>query len=298
VTYSIVARDPATGQMGVAVQSHWFSVGSVVTWGQAGVGVVATQALVEPSYGPKGLERMAAGAPAPDALASLLAEDSGSAVRQVAMVDAQGLSAAHTGERCIAAAGHTLGDDFSCQANMMWNDTVWDSMAAGFTSAKGDLETRLTAALVAAESAKGDIRGRQSAAILVVGPEATGNLEEDRPLELRIEDHPDPITELKRLLRLRIAYRHAEHFDQALETGDEERAWREAAAAESLAPDNMEFVFWRAVAFATIGRVEEARILLARCDESHPGWPELLRRLPAAGLFPDDPDLIARLLPD
>lgn len=298
MTYSIVARSPDSGQMGVAVQSHWFSVGPVVAWGQAGVGVVATQALAEPAYGPRGLERMADGASAPDALASLLAEDPAADVRQVAMVDTQGRAAVHTGARAIPAAGHHLGDGFSCQANMMWSDTVWDAMAAAFEAGRGELSDRLASALRAAEGEGGDIRGRQSAAILVVAAEATGDPTLDRPVDLRVEDHADPLTELDRLLRLHKAYFHMNLFDEAMERGDEDAAWRQISAAESLAKDNIEITFWKAVALASLGREDEARELFARCAAHDPGWPELLRRLPGVGLFPDDPDLIRRLVGD
>lgn len=296
MTYSIAARDPISGQMGIAVQSHWFSVGSIVSWGRAGVGVVATQALAEPAYGPRGLELMARGIPAPQALADLLADDPGAEVRQVAMVDAQGHVGAHTGTRCIAMTGHRTGDGFSCQANMMRNDTVWGAMASAFESAKGPLPERLVAALIAAEDQGGDIRGRQSAALLVVGPQPAEGPLDDVLVDLRVEDHPNPVAELQRLLRLRRAYDHMDLFDAALEAGDEEQAWRQVAAGQSLARDNVEMTFWKAVALATRGREDEARTLLAECAASNPGWSELLRRLPDAGLFPDDPDLIERLL--
>ena len=298
MTFSIVARDPVSGQMGVAVQSHWFSVGSVVSWGQAGVGVVATQAFAEPSYGPRGLAGMAEGRDAPDVLAALLAEDPQREARQVAMVDARGNVAAHTGDRCIDEAGHVTGDGFSCQANMMWTGSVWPSMAATFRKTPGDLSDRLPLALVAAQDAGGDVRGIQSSAILVVGPEPTGDPLRDRPLDLRVEDHPDAISELLRLLRLHRAYVHMDMFDTAMETGNEEQAWRQVAAAESLARDNIEVIFWKAVALAKLGREDEARELFERCKVVYEGWPVLLRRLPDAGLFPDDPELIERLLGD
>ena len=174
-TYSIVARDPRTGEMGVAVQSHWFGVGTIVAWAEAGVGAVATQSFVEPAYGPRGLELMRTGLSAPDALKALLAADPAEAVRQIAFVDSQGRVATHTGARCVACAGHLAGAHFSVQANMMLNDAVVPAMRRAFEASSGPLAERLMAALEAAEAAGGDIRGRQAAAILVV-PAMTASL--------------------------------------------------------------------------------------------------------------------------
>ncbi len=297
MTYSIVARDAQTGQLGVAVQSHYFSVGPVVPWATAGVGAVATQAMVEPAYGPGGLRLMAAGRSAPEALAELVAADHSSAVRQVAMVDAHGAVAAHTGRKCIPAAGHVTGHGYSCQANMMLNDTVWAAMDAAYVGAHGDLATRLLAALLAAEAEGGDIRGRQSAAMLVVAGTGTGKPwpTGDVTVDLRVEDHPDPLGELGRLLDLQRAYDHAEEFDRREEAGDTEGAWEAIRAAERLAPDNVELRFWKAVTLATKGREDEARAILVEVYRDAADWAELLRRLPGAGLAPDDPGLIARL---
>jgi uncharacterized Ntn-hydrolase superfamily protein len=288
MTYSIVARDPSTGEMGVAVQSHWFSVGSVVTWGEAGVGVVATQAFAQPSYGPLGLDLMREGVPAPEALAQLLAADPGSETRQVAMVDASGRVGAHTGERCIAGAGHVTGDGYSVEANMMLRDTVPDAMSAAFSSASGDLVTRLLATLDAAEAEGGDIRGRQSAAILVVGAEPAEHPALGRLLEIRVEDHPAPLVELRRLVGVKRAYEHMNQGDVHLGKGELDDAVREYETAQSSVPGNVEFTFWRGVTLAIVGRIEEARTFLERAYASQDGdWQELLVRLPAAGLLPD-----------
>ena len=297
MTYSIVARDAQTGQLGVAVQSHYFSVGPVVPWATAGVGAVATQAMVEPAYGPGGLRLMATGRSAPEALAELVTADHGSAVRQVAMVDAHGAVAAHTGRKCIPAAGHVTGHGHSCQANMMLNDTVWAAMDAAYVGAHGELAARLLAALLAAEAEGGDIRGRQSAAMLVVAGAGTGKPwpTGDVAVDLRVEDHPDPLGELGRLLDLQRAYDHAEEFDRREEAGDTEGAWEAIRAAERLAPDNVELRFWKAVTLATKGREDEARAILVEVYRDAADWAELLRRLPGAGLAPDDPGLIARL---
>jgi uncharacterized Ntn-hydrolase superfamily protein len=288
MTYSIVARDPATGEMGVAVQSHWFSVGSVVTWGEAGVGVVATQAFAEPSYGPLGLDLMRGGKAASDALAALLAIDPGSSRRQVAMVDAEGGVAVHTGEQCLAGAGHATGEHFSAQANMMLRDTVPDAMSKTFETADGDLISRLMDALDAAEAEGGDIRGRQSAALLVVRGDRAPHAAAGRVLEMRVEDHPEPLTELRRLVGVRRSYDLMNEGDALLAKGDVEAAKSAYGSAQSAVPDNVEFSFWLGVALANLGRLDEAKTFLGRAFTDRSGdWRELVRRLPSGGLLPE-----------
>jgi uncharacterized Ntn-hydrolase superfamily protein len=288
MTYSIVARDAETGQLGVAVQSHWFSVGSVVTWGEAGVGVVATQAFAEPSYGPLGLALMRGGKPAAQALDALLKVDPQSDRRQVAMVDVGGTVAVHTGERCIAEAGQLTGEAYSCQANMMLRSTVPQAMAKAFEAADGDFTDRLLAALDAAEAEGGDIRGRQSAAILVVKGLSTGNPHSDRVVELRVEDHPEPLIELRRLIGIKRAYDRMNEGDAHLAAGELESAKRCYETAQAAATDNVEFSFWLGVMLANSGHVEEAREYFRRTHGAHGEWAELLRRLPAAGLLKEE----------
>jgi len=298
-TYSIVARDAATGQLGVAVQSHWFSVGSIVTFAEAGVGAVATQSFVEPAYGHRGLALMSSGISAPDALQSLVGVDEGRDVRQVAFVDKQGNIGVHTGARCIAHAGHHVGDGYSVQANMMLNDQVVPAMAAAYEGSSGPLADRLLAALQAAQDAGGDIRGRQSAAMLIVKGEATGQPWRDRVLELRIEDHPTPVQELARLLKLHRAYEHMNAGDAAVEDNDVQQAATEYATAAALVPDNLEVVYWQAITLATTGQVEQALPLLERVFAADPNWIELTRRLTGPGIIPDTPEghaLISRLV--
>jgi uncharacterized Ntn-hydrolase superfamily protein len=296
-TYSIVARDPATGEMGVAVQSHWFSVGSIVTWAEAGVGAVATQSLVEPAYGPRALELMRGGTAAPEALKQLVAKDPQPAGRQVAMVDAAGRAAAYTGTGAIQAAGHHLGEGFSVQANMMANARVWPAMAEAFTATRGDLATRMLAALEAAEKAGGDIRGRQSAALLIVKAQNTGRpwAGADRVFDLRVEDHPTPVGELRRLIRLQRAYAHANRGDELMTEQKVELALKEYAAASRIAPEIVELPFWHAVTLASIGREADAAPIFRAVFAKEPIWAELLERLPAANLFPNDPALIKRI---
>lgn len=297
-TYSIVARDPKTGELGVAVQSHWFSVGSVVPWAEAGVGAVATQSLVDPAYGPLGLELMRLGRSGPAALASVLAGDEGRAVRQVAMIDTAGRVAAHTGERCIAEAGHVVDEaqQFSVQANLMHNDTVWRAMAEAYRGHEGDLADRLVAALAAAEGTGGDIRGRQSAALLVVSGTATGRPWIDRRFDLRVEDHPDPVEELKRLVGLQRAYLHMNAGDLAIEHADFESAGREYATAERLAPQIVEIPFWNAVSLASSGKVDEALPIFKRVFEREPVWVELVPRLVESKILPDEQAIIDRIV--
>lgn len=297
-TYSIVARDPKTGQMGVAVQSHWFSVGSIVTWGEAGVGVVATQSVVDPGYGQKGIELMRGGSSAPDALARLLAADTEREVRQVAMLDARGRVAAHTGKLCIAEAGHIVGDQFSAQANIMASNRVWPAMARAFEQAEGDLADRLLAALDAAQAEGGDLRGRQSAAILVVAPQSSGRpwAGADRLFDLRIEDHPEPLKELRRLVRLQRAYDHANRGDQRVSEKRIDEALKEYAAAAALAPEIVELPFWQAVTLINIGREGEAMAIFRDVFAKEPAWADLVPRLPAANQLPNDPKLIDRIV--
>lgn len=296
MTYSIVARDPATGAFGVAVQSHYLSVGPVVPWAEAGVGAVATQAFSETSYGPLGLDLMRAGKSAPDALRALTAADAGESVRQVAMVDAAGRAAAHTGSRCIAHAGHRTAEGVSVQANMMERDTVPAAMLAAYQGASAPFEDRLLAALDAAEAEGGDIRGRQSAAILVVeGQRGEKPWWATRALEMRVEDHPEPLIELRRLVVLKRAYQAADRGEELHRKGQVEVGLAEMQRARSAAPDSAELAFWQGVALAR-SDATAARQLIKEARAADSRWGELLRRLPAAGLFPDDNALIDRLL--
>lgn len=297
-TYSIVARDPATGQLGVAVQSHWFSVGSVVPWAEAGVGAVATQSLVDPSYGPLGLAAMRVGRSAPDALNGLLAGDDGREVRQVAMIDSSGRVTAHTGAKCIMPAGHITdsGAQFSVQANLMSNDRIWGEMARAYRDAKGDLADRMIAALEAAEEAGGDIRGRQSAAMIVVNGKATGKQWIDRVFDLRVEDHPTPVAELKRLTQLQRAYLHMNAGDLAIEKKDADTANREYSKAEKLAPHIIEIPFWRAVSMTSAGQIDDALPIFRRVFKADPKWADLVPRLVDSGLLPRDESLTRRIL--
>ncbi|MDP9238497.1 MAG: DUF1028 domain-containing protein [Chloroflexota bacterium] len=296
MTYSIIARDPATGEMGCAVQSHFFSVGPVVPWAESGVGIVARQAMAQPLYGPASLDLMRRGIAAPDALRALLTVDPGAEQRQVAMIDASGAVAAHTSARCIAHAGHRTADGVSVQANMMERDTVPDAMLAAFTAETRPLAERLLAALDAAESEGGDIRGRQSAAMLIVRGTGTGQpWWVDRPVDLRVEDHPQPLVELRRLLVLRRAYDSHQAGSRLVMSRDRDAGMAQMDRARDLAPDNTEIMFWHALIVAHHDEAA-ARALIARACASEARWAELLRRLPAAGIFPDDPALIDRLL--
>jgi uncharacterized Ntn-hydrolase superfamily protein len=284
-TYSIVARDPATGEMGVAVQSHWFSVGPIVPWVEAGIGAIATQSLVNVSYGPKGLQLLKQGKSASEVVAQLTQTDDGRDVRQLAVVDAQGRAAAHTGQRCIAEAGHQTGDNFSVQANMMLNDKVWPAMAHTFAQNDGPLAERMVAALEAAQAEGGDIRGKQSAALVVVRGEATGKVWEDRLIDLRVEDHPEPVQELKRLLHVFRAYEHMNAGDEALEKNDVPGALQAYSTAEAMLPDNMEMKFWHAVSLVNSGMTEESLPIFKDVFAQDKNWATLLQRLPQADLL-------------
>jgi len=295
-TYSIVARDPATGELGVAVQSHWFSVGPLVPWVEAGVGAIATQSFVDPAYGNGGLSLMRSGISAPAALEHLLAQDSSREVRQVAMIDAHGEVAAYTGSKCIQSAGDHVGTNYSVQANLMLNDTVWPAMARAFEDSNGDLADRMLAALDAAQVAGGDIRGSQSAAIIIVSGTPTGKQWADRTFDLRVEDSPNPLAELRRLVVLQRAYNHMNAGDLAVENSDNEGALREYAMACTLAPDNLEMLFWHAVALVNMGRVDESLPLFRRVFKEDQNWVKLTPRLVPAGVLPDDQSTLDLIL--
>ena len=295
MTYSIVARDPATGQLGAAVQSHWFAAG-LVCWAESGVGAVATQATVLVDHGPLGLEAMRAGASADEALAARLAADPDREHRQVAMVDPRGTVAAHTGSRCIRDAGHRTGEGFSCQANMMRSPTVWDAMHDAFAGSSGDLAERLLLALEAAEAEGGDIRGKQAARVLVVRAEPTERPWEDVLVDLRLDDHPAPLPELRRLLTLQRAYDRLQAAEDMELEGDIDGSFAERTAAMAMVPDNPEIAFWTAISLALHGRLEEGRAALAVALPADPGWADLLRRLGDQGLVEVTPELATDLL--
>lgn len=279
MTYSIVARDKKTGELGVAVQSHFFQVGPVVPWALSGVGAVATQSEVKVSYGPLGLEFLRAGHTAEQALKALTAGDSQPEVRQVAIVDAAGNVAAHTGGKCIPEAGHRTGDGFSCQANMMEKDTVWDAMAEAFTGTDAPLAEKMMAALEAAEAEGGDIRGRQSAAMVVVAGAPSGRTWEDRVIDLRVEDAADPIAELRRLLRIKRAYQADEVAYSLAAAGDDAAAAAKHREGMALAPDMVELAFWSGLAAVEGGDLDGGCKLIAQAVRKDPRWLELIPRL-------------------
>jgi uncharacterized Ntn-hydrolase superfamily protein len=295
-TYSIVAIYRETGQLGAAVQSHWFSVGSSVIWAESGVGAICTQSFIEASYGPLGLELMRAGKTAEEALAGLLRTDQFEAVRQVAMIDSQGRVAAHTGKSCIPEAGHIVGDGFSCQANLMLKNTVWNAMSKAFENTKGELVDRLMAALEAAQNEGGDIRGKQSAAIIVVKGKGSGAWWKDRVYDLRVEDHPAPLVELKRLIRLNKAYNFMNEGDELLTENKVEEAMKSYIQAMEMYPDNAEMVFWPAVTLASTGKVEESLPLFKKVFAMDQNWAVLVPRLPQVGQLPKDKALIKKIL--
>jgi uncharacterized Ntn-hydrolase superfamily protein len=291
MTYSIVARDPTTGELGVAVQSHWFSVGPLVPWAMPGVGAVATQANVDAAYGPHGLALLKGGFDASSALQQLLSADPGAAGRQVAIVDAAGGVAAHTGSSCMPEAGHVTGDGVSCQANIMASARVWPAMLTAFEATNGTLLQRLLAALDAAELEGGDIRGRQSAAVLVVPAEGEGW---ETVISLRIEDHPEPLVELRRLVALREAYELAGQADWLVNEGRHHEAARLYEQASERAPENHELLFWAGLGAAQSGELDTAVARVREAIAMQPGWQVLLRRLPA-DVAPSAPAVLERL---
>lgn len=295
-TYSIVARDPETGEMGVAVQSHWFSVGSIVSWGEAGVGVVATQSFVNPAFGPDGLELLKSGMTAEQVVDQLIADDEGRDVRQLAIIDVNGNVKSYTGKNCIPGAGNIIGENYSVQANLMLNEKVPGAMSKAFEESTGPLAERLMAALFAAENVGGDIRGKQSAAILVVKGRSTGQVWADRLIDLRVEDDPYPLDKLDRLLKIHRAYGHMNAGDLAVEHGDMELAMKEYSAAEKMFPENEEMKYWHAVTMATNGNVEGSLPLFKAVFKKNGNWKILTPRLIPIGLLNVSKEQLQKIL--
>jgi uncharacterized Ntn-hydrolase superfamily protein len=287
-TFSIVARDSVTGEMGVAVQSHAFSVGTVVTWGDAGVGVVATQATVKRTFGPDGLKLLKEGK-SPEEVVKILTEaDSGRDNRQLGVLDMQGRTASYTGNKCIAFAGNIAENNFAVQANMMLNDKVVPAMTKAFKETKGALAERMIAAMEAGQNAGGDVRGQQSAAILIVNPVATGLIWKDRNIDLRVEDNPEPIKELKRLLQVFRAWEHANAGDEATEKNDLITEAKEYGIVETLIPNNAEIKFWHAVTLVNNHKTKEALPLFKTVFEMDNNWLLLFSRLRKADILTCD----------
>lgn len=285
-TFSIVAIDTATGEMAVGVQSHWFSVGTVVSWAKSGVGVVATQSFVNPALGTDGLKLMEQGNSANVTLERLIQADQGRDYRQVAMLDKNGNISVYTGDKCVQYANHSKGDNYSVQANMMLNDKVVPAMTKTF-EANGSLSLaeRVVKTMLAAQEAGGDIRGKQSAALLVVSTEPALNEWMDKKIDLRVDDNPEPLVELNRLLKVHRAYEHMNNGDLAIEHGNMELALKEYGAAEEMFPENLEMKYWKAVALANNGKLNKALPIFKYIFEQDKNWLELTKRLPKSGLL-------------
>ncbi len=295
-TYSIVARDPQTGQIGVAVQSHWFSIGSLVPWAEAGVGAVATQSFIDVRYGTTGLKLMRDGWDAKKTLAALKVADPHPEIRQVAMIDAAGNVAAHTGANSIKYAGHKIGKNFSVQANLMIEEGVVEVMEKTFVNAKGSLAERMLKVLEAAQMKGGDLRGKQSAAIIVVKAKSTGKPWEDRVVDLHVEDNPAPVKELKRLYKLHTAYEYMNKGDLAIEMNDIDGALQQYGAAQALFPENLEMKFWHAVSLVNAGRVDDSLPIFKKIFSKEINWRTLVPRLSAVKILPDNKKIIDRIM--
>ncbi|NOQ27239.1 MAG: DUF1028 domain-containing protein [Bacteroidales bacterium] len=285
-TFSIVAQDPITGDIAVGVQSHWFSVGSIVSWAKSGVGVVATQSFVNPAFGPDGLKLMSEGKTAEEAIKILIDADEGRDFRQLAMLDASGNVFSFTGKKCVASAQNIIGENYSVQANMMLNDDVVPAMAKAFQENSNlPIAERVVKVMLAAQNAGGDIRGRQSAVLLVVSNKPVEHEWMDKKIDLRVDDHSDPLPELERLLKVHRAYEHMNNGDLAIEHGDMDLALKEYGAAEQMFPDNLEMKYWKAVAIANNGRLKEALPIFKYVFDLDKNWIELTKRLPKSGLI-------------
>src|SRR6201994_1839544 len=296
-TFSIVARDPATGEMAAAVQSHWFSVGTSVIWGKSGVGVVATQSFIRKAYGPLGLELMEKGESPQKALDELLGKDPGREVRQVAFLNTKGESAVYTGKNCIDFARDIHGANFSVQSNMMLTDQVCIAMQEAFVkNANLPLAERVVACLKAAQGAGGDIRGKQSAALIVVSGKPVKDSWDDKLIDLRVDDSANPIPELERLLSLQRAYQHMNNGDLQVEKGNMPKAMAEYSAAEKMFPGNLEMQYWHAITLANNKGVKQASAMLKKIYAKDPNWRELTRRLPKVGQLTVSPADLKMLL--
>lgn len=295
-TFSIVAYDEQAGQIGVAVQSHAFSVGSIVSWAEPGVGAVATQSVANVSFGPRGLDLLKKGDSPQEALQELLKTDDGQALRQLAIIDANGRVATHTGDKCIADAGHIIGKNYSVQANMMLNKEVVPAMSRAFERSTGPLAERMMIALEAAQKAGGDIRGQQSAAILIVRAKSTGKSWEDRLINLRVDDDPNAVLKLARVLQVFRAYEHADKGDAATEKGDDKTAQQEYATAEQMSPNNIEIRFWHAVAMVNNGKLDPALPLFKSVFAAERNYIELTRRIVPNGLLKADEPTLKKII--
>ncbi len=296
-TYSIVARDSVTGEMAVAVQSHWFSVGTAVSWAEAGVGAVATQSFVNKSFGPRGLALVKSGLTAQQALDSLLADDEGREVRQVAIVDNKGNVATHTGSGCIQYASHVKGSQFSVQSNMMLGNKVPVAMIEAFEKSNGKpLGERMLLALEAAQGAGGDIRGQQSAALLIVPGSSAGRPWDERTVDLRVDDHKEPVKELRRLYTISIAYEQMNKGDLAVEKNDMAVAMNEYNAAMKMMPGNLEMQYWTAVTLANNKELNKSLSIFRKVFAEDKNWKELTRRLPAVKLLTVSEEVLKAIL--
>jgi uncharacterized Ntn-hydrolase superfamily protein len=296
MTYSIVALDPQTGELGIAVQSRYFAAGRLVPWIESGVGAVASQAFANPMYGHEGLRLLREGE-APEAiLRELLSRDAGASRRQVAIVDVHGRAAVHTGAGCVAAAGHAVGSHCAAQGNMLAGSRVWPAMVEAFEGTRGPIADRLLAAMDAAERAGGDLRGRQAAALLVAAGEPSGLARLDLQVDVRVDDHPDPVGEVRRLVHFARANARANRAMEKLLANEAADALADLDACLALYPDEPVFNFRRALALLELGRAAQARAALERARQVHPGWGELLQRFADAGVVPLSREALAQVM--
>jgi uncharacterized Ntn-hydrolase superfamily protein len=284
MTYSIVARDAASGELGIAVQSRYFGAGRVVPWIEAGVGVIASQAFANPMYGHEGLRLLREGLDPQAALDKLVAKDPSESRRQVAIMNAAGRVAVHTGRQCVAAAGHAVGASCSAQGNMLARDTVWKAMVGAFEHASGTLADRLLAAMDAAECEGGDLRGRQAAGLVVVSGTPSGVVRRDVLIDVRVDDHAEPLDELRRLARHAQAHVRANRAMEHILAGEMDAALSDLEVCCADVPEEPTFHFRRALALLSLQRLAEARDALQQAVAIHPGWGELLLRFADAGL--------------
>jgi uncharacterized Ntn-hydrolase superfamily protein len=294
MTYSIVARDPKSGELGIAVQSRYFAAGRLVPGIEAGVGVIASQASANASFPSEGLRLLRSGFAAQEVLQQLIGSDGGAALRQVAVLDRQGNVAVHTGASCVAAAGHRIGVQCSAQANMMVQPTVWPAMLDAYERGAGDLAERLLQAMQAAEREGGDLRGRQAAALIVVAGEPSSP---PRPLiDLRVDDHADPVAEIKRQLAYSRAHQRAGLALDRVAADDFNGALAELDICCAAYPQEPDFLTRRALVLLALGRTREARATMERACAIDRGWADYVVRLADAGILRIPRDRVASLV--
>ena len=288
-TFSIVARDPATGELGVAVQSRAFRAGAIVSYAKAGVGAIATQAAANQTYGPRGLDLLELGLSPDEVVAHLTGSDPGRDRRQLAVIDARGRVRAYTGSGTSAWAGHIEGENYSVQGNILAGEAVVQAMATAFESSSGALALRLMDALDAGEAVGGDARGKQAGGVLVVRPIGDSGRTTDRWVDVRVDDHAEPFKELRRLVNMSVSRNHAREARSLAEQGRFSEAIERQREAVAIVPDEDQLIYGLARLHARAGDAANAVATLRDAIDRNPRWRELAATQQDFDSIRDDP---------